>query len=195
MKRDIRHTPLRTLKSLQKKELVRRFAAKAWTRNSAIRLRRLQTRDRGEIMMLLQDVEVFSDREIKVAISLVDEILQGNPDYRSLLATDAGDTVLGYICYGHNPLTAGTWDIYWVVVSRRFQRRHAGSLLIEAAEKDIGGEEGKLIVIQTSSKPSYRPTRKFYERMGYRMSARIGKFYSEADDMIIYSKYLASWGG
>ncbi len=192
MKRDVKHTPLRTLKVLQKKELLRRFAAKAWTRNSAIRLRRLQAKDRGEIMRLLEDAGVFSDREIKMAISLVDQLLQGNPDYRFLVATDAGDTVLGYICYGHNPLTAGTWDIYWVAVSRRFQRRHVGSLLIEGAEKDIGGEEGKLIVIETSSKPSYRPTRKFYERMGYRISARIEKFYSESDDMIIYSKYFAT---
>ena len=188
---NVKNRSLRTFRFIQKKELLRRFAAKAQAKKSAIRLRRLEGTDRQEIRKILENSKVFRDEEIGVAISLVDEFLHGSPDYRFLVAAGEDDSVLGYICYGHAPMTSGTWDIYWIAVSRDFQRRRIGSLLLECSEKEIRGEGGRLIIIETSGKPSYRSTRKFYEKMGYRMGARIAKFYSESDDKLIYCKYFA----
>jgi ribosomal protein S18 acetylase RimI-like enzyme len=87
-------------------------------------------------------------------------------------------------------MTSGTWDVYWVAVLKRFQRRHIGSLLLSEVEKEIGFKEGRLIVIETSSKRGYYSTRRFYQKMGYHITARIVRFYSERDDKLIFCKYF-----
>lgn len=167
------------------------FAIKARGKESEIQIRRLRERDRRRIREVLEAVGSFTPEEISVAISLVDEAFRGGTAYRFLAATDKRDEVIGYICYGQVPMTSGTWDIYWIAVAKGYQRKHIGSLLLRCAEIEIRAEGGRLIAIETSSKPSYGPTRRFYERMGYHVGARIGKFYSEEDDKLIYCKYVA----
>jgi len=187
-----KHTGLSKLSFIEKRETLRRFAVRARGEVSEIRLRGLRDTDRDKIRGVLEGVEAFTPEEISVAISLVDEALNGSMAYHFLVAIDEHDTVAGYICYGQAPMTSGTWDIYWIAISTRFQRRHIGSILLRAAEKEVRAQKGRLIIIETASKPSYGITRKFYQRMGYHMSARIAQFYSATDDKLIYSKYLTS---
>lgn len=178
--------------SVPQKDYLRYFVIKARAKDSEIQIRRLRATDRGKIRKVLKDLEAFTPEEISVAVSLVDEALNGSTAYRFLVATDEHDLVLGYICYGPAPMTSGTWDVYWIAVSRGFQRRHIGSLFLRCAEIEIRTEGGRLIVIETSSRPSYDSARKFYEKMGYHVSARIAEFYSEEDDKVTYCKDLAS---
>jgi len=152
--------------SVPQKDYLRYFVIKARAKDSEIQIRRLRATDRGKIRKVLKDLEAFTPEEISVAVSLVDEALNGS--------------------------TAGTWDVYWIAVSRGFQRRHIGSLFLRCAEIEIRTEGGRLIVIETSSRPSYDSARKFYEKMGYHVSARIAEFYSEEDDKVTYCKDLAS---
>ena len=180
------------LSFIQKKDTPWRVSRKARTEESGIRLRGLQDKDREQIQEVLEDLRFFTPEEIEVAISLVDEVLHGSSAYRFVVAAEENDKVVGYICYGQTPMAVGTWDIYWIAVSKTFQRKRIGSLLLREAEKDISTEGGRLILIETSTKPSYRSTRRFYNRMGYRVSAMIAKFYSEEDDKLIFCKYLAS---
>jgi ribosomal protein S18 acetylase RimI-like enzyme len=192
MENGSKHGILRKLSFIEKREILRRFALRARGGESEVLLRPLRDTDAEKIQDVLEGVKAFTPEEISVATSLVDEALGGSTAYRFLVAADHHDTVLGYICYGQVPMTSGTWDIYWIAVSKRFQRRHIGALLLRGAEEDIRSEGGRLILIETSTKPSYRSTRKFYQGMGYRVTARIEKFYSERDDKLIYSKYLKS---
>jgi ribosomal protein S18 acetylase RimI-like enzyme len=159
------------------------------------RLREFHNKDRAKIQEILEEAGNFTSEEIEVAMSLVNERIRGDSTYCFLVAVNEGDVPVGYICYGPTPLTAGTWDIYWIAVFRKFQRRHVGSLLLREAEKEIAGHRGRLILIDTSSKPSYRSTRTFYDKMGYRMSARIRGFYSKRDDRLIFCKYTATSEG
>jgi ribosomal protein S18 acetylase RimI-like enzyme len=183
---------LRKLSFIEKQEALRRFSRKTWTTESKIHLRELHDTDRRGIQEILAEVKNFTPEEIGVAMSLIDETLHGSPAYHFLLAADENDTTLGYICYGHTPMTSGTWDVYWIAVSKRFQRRHIGTLLLREAERKIHTEGGRLILIDTSTKPSYHATARFYQQMGYRVIARIAKFYSENDDKLIFGKFLRS---
>ena len=155
-----------------------------------VQLRKFQSKDRTKIQEILEEARNFTSEEIEVAMSLVDEAIRGDSTYRFLAAVNREDIPVGYICYGPTPMTAGTWDIYWIAVSKRFQRRHVGSLLLREVEKEIVSHRGRLILIDTSSKPSYRSTRAFYYKMGYRVSARIRGFYSDRDDRLIFCKYM-----
>lgn len=177
---------------MRQNESLKDFALVVRAKGAKIHLRTLRATDRGKIRKVLKDLEAFTPEEISVAVSLVDEALNGSTAYRFLVGTDEHDLVLGYICYGPAPMTSGTWDVYWIAVSRGFQRRHIGSLLLRCAEIEIRTEGGRLSVIETSSRPSYGSARKFYEKMGYHVSARIAEFYSEEDDKVTYCKDLAS---
>ena len=44
--------------------------------------------------------------------------------------------------------------------------------------------------VETSSRPLYRPTRRFYQARGYAPQAVLPEFYAPGDDKMIYVKTL-----
>jgi hypothetical protein len=46
------------------------------------------------------------------------------------------------------------------------------------------------IYADTSSRPQYEPTRRFYEACGYRREAFLADFYAPGDGKIIFGKEL-----
>ena len=49
-------------------------------------------------------------------------------------------------------------------------------------------EHGRLVVVETSSRPDYSATRAFYERRGYTRAAVVPGYYAPGDDLVIYLK-------
>jgi ribosomal protein S18 acetylase RimI-like enzyme len=98
----------------------------------------------------------------------------------------------GFVLYGPTPLTSHTWDIYWIVVGKQYQRCGVGSRLLEAAEVRIRARRGEVIRVETSSLASYEGTRRFYEKHGYQRAGVIPDFYADGDHLVIYYKRLPS---
>lgn len=124
------------------------------------------------------------------AVELLDESLGGDEDYRFLGAYD-GDELIGYACWGPTPGTLGTCDLYWIVVDRGRQRRGVGTALLRAVEEQLAAEGCRLIVVETSSRADYAPTRAFYERRGFSRTAVIPAYYEPGDDLVVYLKDVA----
>ena len=61
---------------------------------------------------------------------------------------------------------------------------------LKEAEKEIKRLGGRAIYIETSSKPLYKPTQKFYLDNGYRIEAILKDFYDLNDDKLIFTKQL-----
>ncbi len=150
----------------------------------------METRDRERVKQILAEVNVFPPTEIEVAIELIDSYLSGSPDYTIKVAADENGDVLGYICYGRVPLTDAVWDIYWIVVGKGFQGKGVAGRLLEFVENELYAKNARAIMVETSSKPEYQSARDFYTRKGFSEVCRIGDFYSEGDDKIIYRKKL-----
>jgi ribosomal protein S18 acetylase RimI-like enzyme len=51
----------------------------------------------------------------------------------------------------------------------------------------MGGER---LVLETSGRPDYERSRRFYERAGFTVQGRIPDFYKPGDDCLIYCKIL-----
>jgi GNAT superfamily N-acetyltransferase len=154
-------------------------------------IRWMTLNDKPAIMQILRQTPEFEPDEVVVAGELIDSYLQDSVSsgYYVMVA-DSGSKPVGYICYGNTPLTKGTWDIYWMAVSREEQAKGIGKALLAAAEEDIKDKKGRLILIETSSKPSYEKTRKFHEGRGYELICCIPDFYSPRDNKLIYQKRL-----
>jgi ribosomal protein S18 acetylase RimI-like enzyme len=156
-----------------------------------MRIRRPAPPDRDSILELLQTGGTFTDEEIAVAMELVDASLAGSRDYHLLVCDDAdGAPLNGYVCYGPTPMTAGTYDLYWIA-SRKGQRgRGVGTALVHAMEAELRAAGGRIVRIETSQEDDYEAARSFYARLGYREVGRIRDFYRRGDDLITLARRL-----
>ena len=144
---------------------------------------------RGRLEQLTRDTGRFREEEVGTAVELLDENLAGDEDYR-FVGAFGGDQLLGYACWGPTPGTESTWDLYWIVVDRAHQGSGIGTQLLGAVEQRLAMHDARLVVVETSSRDDYQPTRKFYEARGYTSAARVPGYYAPGDDLVIYTKDL-----
>ena len=144
---------------------------------------------RARLEQLTRDTGLFREEEVATAVELLDESLGGDEDYQFLGAFD-GEQLIGYACWGPTPGTEGTSDLYWIVVDRPSQGRGTGSELLSEVERLLTADGRRLVVVETSSRADYTPTRRFYEARGYRRTATIPAYYAPGDDLVIYTKDL-----
>jgi GNAT superfamily N-acetyltransferase len=142
-------------------------------------------------MKILRRTPEFKPAEVVVAEEVIDSYLRDPHDsgYYTLVA-ELDSAIAGYICYGPTPLTEGTWDIYWMAVAPEKQGKGIGGTLMAHAEDKIREAQGRLVIIETSSKAEYEKTRRFHLNHGYEVIGRIPDFYALDDDKLILQKWL-----
>jgi ribosomal protein S18 acetylase RimI-like enzyme len=144
---------------------------------------------RARLEQLTRATGLFREEEVATAVELLDASLDGDEDYRFLGAFD-GDELLGYACWGATPGTVATSDLYWIAVARERQGGGIGSQLLAEVERRLTADGRRLVVVETSSRADYQPTRGFYETRGYTRTATIPAYYAPGDDLVIYTKDL-----
>ena len=152
-------------------------------------LRPVDHAQRAPLERLTAATGLFRPDEVAIAVELLDDALTGDDDYR-FLGAYASNELVGYACWGPTPGTTGTFDLYWIVVDPARQRAGVGTQLLRAVEAQLASDNGRLIVVETSSRADYAPTRAFYERRGYTQAARLPGYYAPGDDLVIYLKDL-----
>ena len=147
---------------------------------------------RAQLERLTRATGLFRKDEVATAVELLDESVDGSADYRFVGAfDDSGKNELtGYACWGPTPGTTGTCDLYWIAVDPEWQGRGIGTQLVREVERRLRAEGCRLVVVETSSRADYGPTRRFYERRGYTRAAAIPGYYAPGDDLVIYTKDL-----
>jgi ribosomal protein S18 acetylase RimI-like enzyme len=152
-------------------------------------LRPVGRAQRARLERLTRATGFFREEEVATAVELLDDSLAGDDDYRFVGAFDEGDLV-GYACWGPTPGTEGTHDLYWIVVDRERQGAGVGTQLLGAVEQELRADGQRLVVVETSSRADYAPTRAFYEHRGYTRAATIPGYYAPGDDLVVYTKDL-----
>jgi len=137
---------------------------------------------------------------VSCALELLAAALGRADTYEALIAVagddDAGDaagpeTVLGYVCFGATPMTATTYDVYWIVVDAAARGRGIGRALIDETERQVAARGARTIRIETSSLEGEGGAVRFYERAGYQRVGLIEGFYRPGDDLVTLAKRLA----
>jgi len=148
--------------------------------------------DGAQIHNINAAINIFSQEEVECVDELWDESQAEGEEtsgYYFIVDKENGQ-VLGYACYGPRALTDRTYDLYWIAVSPDARRGGVGRGLLAATEEAIRKLGGRLLVVETSGLPGYEPTRAFYLATGYTLEATLKDFYSEGDDLIIFTKHL-----
>jgi len=162
----------------------------------------LRPEHRARLAELLVETGAFHADEVEVALSLFDLAHGGSvgsaddapADYEFVGAFE-GERLVGYACFGPTPATDGTFDLYWLAVDRAAQGRGIGRSLVREVERKLIDRDGRLLVVETSSRPDYESTRRFYVRSGYTEAARVRDFYAPADDRILLTTRLTTRDG
>ena len=141
------------------------------------------------IESLLRRTGLFRDGEVGVALEVLDVYLfrDGQEDYEIYTASMEGE-VAGFVCFGFNALTVGTFDLYWIAVDPPFQGRGVGADLMAIVESEARRRGGRMVTVETSSRADYGPALRFYRRRGYAEEARVADYYGPGDDKVIFVK-------
>jgi ribosomal protein S18 acetylase RimI-like enzyme len=154
-------------------------------------IRALRPDDRPYLLEALRSDRTFTDEEVTVALELIDNALENvQHDYEVRVADIDGRPAAGYICFGRTPMTASTYDLYWVVTHAQARGHGVASSLVRSMEAELATVGGRSIRVETSQKESYGAARSLYARLGYPMLARFPDFYRPGDDLIVYYKRL-----
>jgi ribosomal protein S18 acetylase RimI-like enzyme len=171
-----------------------------------LRIGALQRGRRNRVREILHATAVFRPEEIDVALELFDETFAftargvgptatswiaptvGSPDYEFVGAFTSSGQLAGYACYGPTAGTDRTYDLYWIAVHPDAQGRGGGSTLMAEVEHRLASRGARLVVVETSGRTEYAPTRRFYESRGYAPAARVREFYAPGDDRLVFTK-------
>jgi len=161
-----------------------------------VKIRAAHAADRDRIREILIAVARFTDDEIRWAVDLVDKTIDDPENGEYIVAVleepDSGPhrMLQGYVCYGPTPRTDGVFDLYWIAVDPRQQGQGFGQVLLRFVENEVRRQNGRMLLIETRSRPSFAPTIRFYQRSGYDEISRIKDFYRIEDDKIVMCKKL-----
>jgi len=153
-------------------------------------IRPLMTPDREAVHRILLQREVFNDKEVQVALEVLDEYFRkgaaesGYEAYGSF----SGPKLGGYLCFGPIPLTDERYDLYWIAVDEEMSEKGVGKSLLQFMENKIRERGGRKIYAETSSTTAYHPARSFYRKNGYAVTAVLKEYYRPGDDKIIFLK-------
>lgn len=167
---------------------------------AAVRLAALRPDHRSDLELIVRATGVFSEEETGVALELFDEAVVGfrsaadssPPADYEFVGAFADDRLIGYACFGLTPATDRTYDLYWIAVHPDAQRLGAGAALMSEVERRLEERRARLVVVETSSREDYAPTRRFYQKRGYEENARLRDFYAAGDDRVILTKRLVA---
>jgi ribosomal protein S18 acetylase RimI-like enzyme len=152
-----------------------------------MKIRPMVRDDRPAIADMLTSAEAFTDQEVRVALEVIDAGFDG--EY-VLLVVEIDGAARAYACLGQAGLTESSWYLYWICVHRDFQRAGIGRRLQLYVEDYVRAAGGDRIVLETSGRPDYERTRRFYVSAAYREVGRIPDFYKPGDDCVVLCKLL-----
>ncbi len=155
-------------------------------------VRPLFVSDRDRVGAITGSTGAFRPEEVAVALQVFDAALgigrERDPDYETAGAEIDGELV-GWICWGPTPCTLGTFDLYWIAVAPEAQSQGVGRALVEEMERRLA-HRARMVVVETAGRADYASTRAFYDRLGYRVAARIADYYAPGDDLVTFVKRI-----
>ncbi len=148
--------------------------------------------DVGAVRTLVAGTGFFSPEETLMAGDLVaDRLRDGEAGGYLFEFAERDGALAGYACFGPICCTDRRYDLYWIAVRSDLRGQGLGGAILARAESAMLRAGCRAVYVETSSRPLYAPTRRFYERKGYSREAELRDFYADGDHKVIYVRRFA----
>lgn len=145
--------------------------------------------DHDAIAAIARGTGVFKPIELQALDEvLVDYHAANQAHGHRAVAWESDGEVLGFAYFAPAAMTDRTWYLYWIAVSKQTQARGIGGRLLHSVEDEIRRQQGRILLIETSSLEHYELTRRFYLKHAYDQVAVLPDFYADGDDMVVFRK-------
>jgi GNAT superfamily N-acetyltransferase len=159
--------------------------------NQLVMIRLATSIDTPALLEMATATGVFKPFEVDTLKEVLDDYHshEAEQGHRCFVLEENGER-LGFEYHAAEPMTEGTWTLWWIVVRPDTQGKGIGGRLIRWAEEDAKALGARVVFLQTSGLPHSDLTRKFYLKQGYDQEARLRDFYAPGDDQIVFRKAL-----
>lgn len=103
---------------------------------------------------------------------------------------DDEGVVVGVVNWRPKHGANAVWDLTMIAIHPSIQGEGRGAALMAHAEQTLASADQRIILVETSSTPSYAPARSFYHSLGYAEEARIRDYWDDGDDLVLFRKRL-----
>jgi ribosomal protein S18 acetylase RimI-like enzyme len=90
----------------------------------------------------------------------------------------------------HEKLTSGTYNLLAIGVAESYQRKGVAIEMMNYIEQLLRQQNGRILIVETSSDSAQFGARKLYEKIGYKQETVIRDFWNDGEDKIVFWKKL-----
>ncbi|WP_206816887.1 GNAT family N-acetyltransferase [Chroococcus sp. FPU101] len=148
--------------------------------------------DKKALMAIASVIGLFSQQELEELGAMLAEYFDDHLGSDHFWITYEDSQPVGVAYYAPEPFTYGTWNLYFIAVHPDRQGEGLGGKLLHYVEQMLTARGERILLVETSGRPSFERTRAFYRKNGYDEEARIREFYKAGDDKIIFRKALVA---
>ena len=123
---------------------------------------------------------------------LADGALDVGDDGATCLVEDAedGTGLASVLFYRPEEAADRAFDLTMIAVRPDLQGGGRGATLMRHAEDDLRSRGQRLLIVRTSGTSQYDGTRAFYRRLGYVEHTRVPDYWTDGDDLVLFSRRL-----
>jgi ribosomal protein S18 acetylase RimI-like enzyme len=103
---------------------------------------------------------------------------------------DDGRGLASVVLYRPEEAADRVFDVTMIAVRPDLQGDGRGSALMRHVEQDLREQGQRMLVIRTSGTARYDRTRDFYKGLGYSEHARVPDYWSDGDDLVLFTTRL-----
>lgn len=103
---------------------------------------------------------------------------------------DDGDGLASLVLYRPEEAADRVFDLTMIAVRPDLQGAGRGAALMRHAEQDLRDQGQRMLVVRTSGTEQFDRTRAFYRRLGYSQHTRVPDYWTDGDDLVLFTTRL-----
>lgn len=144
--------------------------------------------DPENIRIIAQSTGFFDEKDTELSADLAKSILEdGDDEDHKFIFADDDEKTVAFACFGMVPDSEASYELYWLSTLNEYRGKGIGKEVIANLLNDIKKSGGRKLFLKTCGDDKYAPTRKFYEKCGFKMEAVLKEYYDTDQDCCIYS--------
>lgn len=152
---------------------------------------RLSRADVDVIRQIADSTGFFDENDVQINVEIAEDMLCRKDSCHKFILADYNGRTVAYVCYGKvSDARDGTYEICWLSTLNDYRGLGIGRRLINCLIAKLRKKGAERIYVKTDSKEQYKPTRRFYEKCGFRLQAVLPGYYDDNDNCCIYALQL-----